>query len=630
MESIDFIVIAIYFLGIFAVGVGVASRNNTSNEMFAAGGQSPWWTSGLSAFMTMFSANTFVIWGGIAYRLGMVAIVINMMYGVAALLVGYFVAGRWKRMGVESPAQYIQLRYGTAVLHFFMWFMTIFKMLTTAGALYAMGRILVALIPLADGNILQDPVTGNLSLTWAIVILSSIVVTYTMVGGLWAVLITDVLQFIVLNMVVLFVIPLVISRAGSLNNAVEGLGNVTVDAAGHTMLSPMAGNYAMVFLAGWCIIHFFMIGAEWAFVQRFICVPDVKSARKSAYLFGVLYLISPMLWLLPPMLYRLVDGIPAGLPPELLQYVPATEYSGYSPEVISAIQAGNTADVPSETVEQIRDTAIRFKSEAAYVNACKSVLPVGMMGLMFAAMFSATASMVSSQLNVFSGALTNEIFRPKKGASITPEQSLWRGRFFTALLGAVLIAIALAYQSLGGAEKVIIKSTEAVVVALLAPTIWGLFSRKVNHAAVWYTAATGIIAGIIVRLGLAHGGFLAGVDVFAGAAAWVQSNMKLAETLSGVALPVLTLVVVELTSRSVAPGYARIQAIAAPQKEGDLGGNTVASRMPAIIVGWAVGALGLLMLSLAFVNKTDQAVLAAFGLVMMALAAFILRCSYRK
>ena len=91
-----------------------------------------------------------------------------------------------------------------------------------------------------------------------------------------------------------------------------------------------------------------MIGAEWAFVQRFICVPDAKSARWCAYLFGVLYLVSPMLWLLPPMLYRLVDGIPDGLPPELFQYVPSSEHANYSPELIAAIQSGDTTNVPRE------------------------------------------------------------------------------------------------------------------------------------------------------------------------------------------------------------------------------------------------------------------------------------------
>ncbi len=66
MTSLDYLVLTGYVLGIFAIG-GVFSRKiKTSSDMFAAGGQSPWWVSGLSGFMTMFSAGTFVVWGGIA------------------------------------------------------------------------------------------------------------------------------------------------------------------------------------------------------------------------------------------------------------------------------------------------------------------------------------------------------------------------------------------------------------------------------------------------------------------------------------------------------------------------------------------------------------------------------------
>ena len=96
------------FAGIFAVGVGLGRKVRDTGDLFRAGGQSPWWASGLSGFMTMFSAGTFVVWGGIAYRLGIVAVSINLMYGIAALLVGWFVAGRWKRLGIGTPAEFIE------------------------------------------------------------------------------------------------------------------------------------------------------------------------------------------------------------------------------------------------------------------------------------------------------------------------------------------------------------------------------------------------------------------------------------------------------------------------------------------------------------------------------------------
>ena len=60
--------------------------------------------------------------------------------------------------------------------------------------------LISALMPLPDGHMLQDPETGNLSVTWAIIIFGCIVVLYTMAGGLWGVLMTDVIQFLILTL----------------------------------------------------------------------------------------------------------------------------------------------------------------------------------------------------------------------------------------------------------------------------------------------------------------------------------------------------------------------------------------------------------------------------------------------
>ena len=69
----------------------------------------------------MFSAGTFVVWGGIAYRFGVVAIFISLCYGVAALLVGRYIAARWNAMKLTSPAEFISLRYGRHAVQFYMW-----------------------------------------------------------------------------------------------------------------------------------------------------------------------------------------------------------------------------------------------------------------------------------------------------------------------------------------------------------------------------------------------------------------------------------------------------------------------------------------------------------------------------
>lgn len=573
MQTIDYLVLLAYLIGIVLVGVGLSRKNKNTADMFAAGGESPWWTSGLSAFMTMFSAGTFVVWGGIAYQHGFVAVIINLCYGVAALLAGYFVAGHWKKLGVKTPAQFIELRFGAAAVQFYTWAMMVFRIVGVAVSLYSLSVVLVALMPLSSGNPFADPSTGNLSLFWAVLIFGGIVVVYTMAGGLWAVLMTDVLQFIVLNLAVIFVIPLILGQAGGLSGFVdkapEGFFALTTD------------KYTWFFMMCWVLIHFFMIGAEWAFVQRFICVPNEKDARKSTYLFGVLYLVSPIVWLLPPMIYRTIN--PDAAP------------------------------------------------EEAYILACKSVLPVGMVGLLVAAMFSATGSMVSSQLNVFAGVLTDEFYRRLLKPNASEKHLLNAGRAFTILLGAILVGVALAIPYLGGAEKLIVSITSLMVGPLLAPTIWGLFSKRIGISAIWLTASISFVLGVICKMGLAQGGWLI-TESTQGLADLIANNGKTVDLIIGVIIPIIVLVIMQQLKKSTADGWNKVEALITETKTNDI--KHEASDTPGIIVSGWLFACAILMFALLPFSENDSILLSIFGVVLTLIAsvfaAFILIKRKRK
>lgn len=561
MHSIDYLVLIVYILGFFLVGMVVSSKNKSSDDMFSASGESPWWISGLSSFMTMFSAGTFVVWGGIAYRLGMVAVVINLCYGVAAILVGYFVAGRWKRIGVRTPSEFIELRFGRSAVQFYTWSMMVFRIVGVGVSLYALSVVLVAMMPLAEGNPLRDPATGNLSLTWAIMIFGLIVIIYTMAGGLWAVLMTDVLQFIVLNLAVIFILPLIFQSAGGIegfiSRAPEGFFALTSD------------TYTFYFLAGWVLIHFFMIGAEWAFAQRFICVPNERDAKKSCYLFGALYLISPLLWLLPPMVYRTID-----------------------PNV---------------------------DPQEAYILACRSVLPIGMVGLMVAAMFSATASMVSSQLNVFAGALTQDMYQKLLRPDSSEKHLMFVGRVFTAVLGFVLIGVALLIPYIGGAEKVVVAITSLMVGPLLAPTIWGIFSKRISLRAIWITVAISFACGVLLKLGLAENGFLVHA-LPQHYSAWVQNNSVMVDLIVGVAVPVVILTIMHLTSSGTASGWHRVESqVARIQSTPPAAASH--SSMPTLVIGTSLLVSSLMMFCMIPFNEQGRGTLATFAIVMLLLAS---------
>ena len=583
MIGVDYLVLLLYLAGIVGVGALFARFNKSASDMFAAGGQSPWWASGLSGFMTMFSAGTFVVWGGIAYKYGLVAVMINLCYGVAALAVGYFVAGRWKKLGVETPAQFIQMRYGKTALHFYTWSMMVYRIVGVAVALYSLSLILTALMPLAEGNPLRDANTGNLSLTWAIVVFGAVVVAYTMMGGLWAVLMTDVLQFIVLNLAVLFVVPMLLLRTG-------GFGNFIREAPEGFFL-PTGGGYTWFFLAGWVAIHFFMVGAEWAFVQRFICVPNARDARRSSYLFGILYLLSPFLWLLPPLLWRVQQPIPAD------------------------------ADA----------AAIDAAAGQAYILACQAVLPAGLVGLMVAAMFSATASMVSSQLNVFAGVLTSDIYRGLINPAASEKRLVWVGRAWTTFLGLILLGIALAIPHLGGAERVIVSVTSLLVGPLLTPTLWGLMSRKMDACAVFVTAAVCFVSGFVVKFGLAVNGWLAGITALEPIAAYVQANAQTIDIFLGVVLPIAVLVTLQRLGKGTAQGWEAVMKFEAKSQAAILEAvPAAASRLPAFVVAWALAICGALMLALGIFQAEARMVVLLFAAALFGIATLVAFLATRK
>ncbi|MEX0643052.1 MAG: Na+:solute symporter [Pirellulales bacterium] len=593
LTSVDYAVLVFYVLGIFLVGVGLSGKVKNTGDLFKAGGKSPWWASGISGFMTMFSAGTFVVWGGIAYRHGFVAVFINLMYGVAALLVGWFVAGRWKRISIETPAEFIEQRYGRGPLHLYTWAMMIYRMTGTGVALYSLAILLVSLMwipsnsPFAFlGSPNQDG-TLFLRLDYAIIFFGGSVVVYTMVGGLWAVLMTDVLQFIVLNLAVVFMIPLILAQVGGVSGFVSH--------APDGFFLPVAGPYTWFFLAGWCAIHFFMIGAEWAFVQRFICVPSEKDARKSAYLFGALYLVSPILWLAPPLAYRVMHPIPQGA----------------------------------------SESEITALAESAYIMACNSVLPVGMIGLMLAAMFSATASMVSSQLNVFAGVLTEELY--SKVVSVPSDRHLlWAGRGFSLVLGIALVGLALVVPILGGAEKVVIAITALMVTPLLAPTIFGLFSRRMNAAMVWWTVGICIVGGAcatglprqLADILQTNAGISESLATAIASLSLQQSLASLGrggEILTGVVLPVVLLVVQwGIAGRRTDPGWLRVEQTSERQASQFAPVENISDPTPAYIVSGALVVCGLMMALLIFFNDTDRLLIMLFSVILWGIAGVIL------
>lgn len=562
MNYIDVTVLVIYLVGVVLMGA-LFSKISSTKDMFNAGGQSPWWLSGISAFMTAFSAGTFVVWGGIAYTSGAVAISILMVLGVSSLLVGRFLAGRWKSFGYDSAAEFLTDRYGRSIVRFYTLLQGLVGIFTMGGAVYALSVIICILIPMPEGHFLADPATGNLSVDLASIILCVIIILITSGGGLWAVLVTDAVQFIILLVSVIAVVPLMLERAGGVNAFVEKAPEGYFDL--------FNSEFSVLFLIGWVIIYFFKFGGEWSFIQRFSCVPSQRDARKSSYMFGILYIVSPVIWMLPPMLFRTIN--------------------------------------PSVDPEQ------------AYIMACKLVLPAGMLGLMIAAMCSATASGATAYLNVYAGAFTSEFYHRMFRKNATEKELVIAGRVLTVFLGVVTMAGAYYIPKWGTYTGYVISSVALLSGPMILPTIWGIFSRKINLSAAWWITFISTIIILLLKFGFQKDGWLSGFGSLSSLIQFLNDDERAYELVIGILVPLLMLVICEVTAKSTDEGWIRIMENKAHRRD-DV--EVQVSHYPIKLCAISFVIVGMIVLSLSFLQQEHFTFLLSFGAVISGFGAVLL------
>ncbi|MGI6418240.1 MAG: sodium:solute symporter family transporter [Thermoguttaceae bacterium] len=278
----------------------------------------------------------------------------------------------------------------------------------------------------AIGLFLATVLPWNLEKT--ILIAGLIITFYTVIGGLWAVAVLDTIQFAVLLSSSVILVPLALIAAGGFS----GIAAVAPDHL-YWLNGPKGAPL-------WLLAYYLMItlkyNANWAFIQRLYCVRDERAARRVAWLSGFLFLATPILFVIPPLAARVV--VPGLTDPEM-----------------------------------------------AYVAIAAKLLPPGLLGMMLAAMFSATMSSLNSEYNIMAGVITNDVYKrllcPQAGAA----HLLWVGRLLTILIGMGITFGAMFIGGMGGAFEANKLFTGILAIPLAIPLLFGLLLRRpTTHALV--------------------------------------------------------------------------------------------------------------------------------------------------
>jgi solute:Na+ symporter, SSS family len=434
-NHVDYLVIALYALLMVRVGFYVLRFNRGAAEYFRGGSRIPWLVAGLSCFMSGFSAWTFTGAAGVAYRSGIAAIGLYIGNALSFLL-GYFVfAGRWRRTRITTVMEYLAGRFNVATHQVFSWSTIIFQLFTSASTLFGLSLFVSA--------------ACGFPVLWTIIGAGALIVFYCVLGGLWAVVITDFLQASILMPFCLVLVVMSLLRVG-------GVGGLIHSLPPEMKTIHLSGEFGWFYLASWTIMVSFGYNTS-AMAQRYFSVDDERSARKIALLCCGLFFAGAFIWFIPPMAMRIVYP------------------------VIPSLRA-----------------ALPNPSEAAYAVASLTLLPHGLIGVMLAAMFSATMANLSAQFNLKSAILTKDMYQALFRKHAGEHELLIVGWVTTFFIGGGTTVIAAIMAASGQSVfQIMLTFNTLMSLAYGPPALLGLVIRRTPPWSGLASFVTGLILGIL-------------------------------------------------------------------------------------------------------------------------------------
>jgi SSS family solute:Na+ symporter len=445
LQSWDYVLLLSYFAIVVFIGNYFKRYIRQAKDYFAAGSAVPWWLSAISLWLSSFSATFFVIYSQIAFKYGIVAMSIAWTVVIAMIPATFFFSKRWRRARVITPLGFMEQRYNKVAHQVFVW--TGFPLRLIDNSLRILATS-IFLVPAIGGH------WFNLSVS--ILIVGTIMVLFSVLGGQWAVLVVDFFQFMILGLAVVIFFIMALSAVGGFTGLVSTI-HASPDIP-KTFLHPIAPPYDIFYWIMFACVTFLSYNASWGLVQKYNCVATEKDAQKVALGMGILSFLGPLIF-----------------------FFPAIAARAYLPGIMGA--------------------SVMQRSDEVYVLMALKILPVGLMGMLVAGMCSATLSTLGNEYNVLSGILTKDFY----GKILRPEADerrlvLW-GRYNTVFIGALTTMLALGLQYLRQVFNLIdilVKILGSFGPAIMLPYLAGLVLKKVNARG----AITGVIAGTISGVSL--------------------------------------------------------------------------------------------------------------------------------
>ncbi|MCF3649569.1 sodium:solute symporter family transporter [Synoicihabitans lomoniglobus] len=433
--NLEYLTLGAYFVLLIVIG-GVFARFNKNLSDFVRGGaRGTWWMVGTSMLMAGISAFTFTGNSSAIFEAGPSAIIIYVA-NITGFILGATFLGRWWRQSrAYTSGDLVRGRFGFGAEQTFVVTGIILNPLSAAIQLWALAVFVSAVF--------------GLPVIWMITIIGVITLAYSTSGGMWGVMATDVVQGVIMYGMTLLMGVLCIMEVGGVGAFIENYQQMVAE--GSFTFVKEAGQYTNDRYTGlWMVMAFVMqiisqihLGAA----NKFLAAKDGREASKASWFCMVLMAVGVAVWFIPPMVARFL----------------------YTEEVLAA--------------------AVGDPATTSYAVAAAHVLPKGLLGVMIAAMFSATMSSMDWGLNTTTGVVVNNFILPLRkwmGKVTMPDLGQLRlCRTITVLLGILIISmsIGLSQQTRFAMFDSYMVIASIITVPITLPLVAGIFVRRMPG---WY------------------------------------------------------------------------------------------------------------------------------------------------
>jgi SSS family solute:Na+ symporter len=464
-ELLDYVIFGIYAITILGIGLWVSrdkkGKQKNAEDYFLASKSLPWWAVGASLIAANISAEQFIGMSGSGFALGLAIASYEWMAAITLLVVGKYFLPIFIEKGLYTIPEFIEKRYSTnlkTILAIFWIALFVFVNLTTV--LFLGGKALDTIIGVGDGSILLNSIIG----------LGLFAAAYSLWGGLASVAWTDVIQVVILIFGGLLMTYFALANVTDSGSFIDGMKYVYEKAPERfsmilsqgEIIKPNGGDAwwdlpgLAVLIGGMWVANLYYWGFNQYIIQRTLAAKSLAEGQKGIVFAAFLKLIIPVIVVLPGIIAYVMNIDDSGM----------LTTASVDPGFIGA--AGN------------------FANDNAAPWLIKNFIPVGVKGLILAALAAAIVSSLASMLNSTSTIFTMDIYKShfNKNASDAKMVSVGRITAVVALVIAIIIAPQLG--SLGQVFIFIQEYTGVVSPGILAVFLMGLFYKKAtNNGAIW-------------------------------------------------------------------------------------------------------------------------------------------------